>query len=408
MLCFNLYFSAPLAVPYTKFRLLRFTPSLERHWRSQTHLNQKQLQDSVTTATTTTIPVSLEKKKKTTNKMNETLPTNSTHEVPNSQRNLSFIATNVVLIITIIIAVFGNTLVCLACVISKRLQSFTSAFIISLAVTDILVGLISMPIWLCVNLTGKPDPVNFPNIYKAWLCFDIVCGTASIMNLVFISLDRLLAVNHPFRYPLMVTRNRITVAMAFIWIYSVIIAAINPLKWSSYPLFVSLASFFGPLLIMVFAYSRIFHVALTHARSIRRVQSDQSISHRRITENFHRDVKAARTLSIVIGAFVVCWCPFFVVTLVIVYCKTCRLYNEVLATTKWLHYGNSALNPLIYSCLNRNFRAAFKDVLIRVVNRRMTHVHGITTRQASNSVNLYIHRLSTRASEQNYREVYND
>ena len=317
--------------------------------------------------------------------MNESIPSNSSHEETNGQRSVAFIATNVFLVVIIIFAVFGNTLVCLACVMSKRLQSFTSAFIISLAVTDILVGAVSMPVWLSVNLTGKPDAVNFPEFYKAWLCFDIVCGTASIMNLVFISIDRFLAVNHPLRYPIIVTRNRITLGIAFIWIYSIIIAAINPIKWKDYPLFVSLASFFVPLLIMVVAYSRIFHVALTHARSIRRVHSDQSITHRRVTENFNRDVKAARTLSIVIGAFVACWCPFFVVTLVFTYCKSsCRVSSDVLVMIKWLHYGNSALNPLIYSCLNRNFRAAFKDVLRKIkVNRTITHAHSVTTRQVT-------------------------
>lgn len=320
--------------------------------------------------------------------MNESLPTNSSRQVINNHRNLAFIVTNVLLVVVIIFAVFGNTLVCLACVMSKRLQSFTSAFIISLAVSDILVGAISMPVWLSVNLTGKPDVVNFPTFYKAWLCFDIVCGTASIMNLVFISIDRFLAVNHPLRYPIIVTRNRIAIGIAFIWIYSVTIAAINPLKWPGYPLFVSLASFFVPLLIMVIAYSRIFHVALTHARSIRRVHPGQSTTHRRVAENFNRDVKAARTLSIVIGAFVACWCPFFVVTLIFTYCKTCRVSNEVLVMIKWLHYGNSALNSLIYSCLNRNFRAAFKDVLRRIsVNRRTMHSHSVTTRQITTSVN---------------------
>lgn len=316
--------------------------------------------------------------------MNESLPSNSSSEATKSQRNLAFIATNVFLVVIIIFAVFGNTLVCLACVMSKRLQNFTSAFIISLAVSDILVGAVSMPVWLSVNLTGKPDAVNFPTFYKAWLCFDIVCGTASIMNLVFISIDRFLAVNHPLRYPIIVTRNRIMIGIAFIWIYSVIIAAINPLKWPGYALFVSLASFFVPLLIMVVAYSRIFHVALTHARSIRRVHSEQSTTHRRVAENFNRDVKAARTLSIVIGAFVACWCPFFVVTLVYTYCKSCRVPSEVYVLMKWLHYGNSALNPLIYSCLNKNFRAAFKDVLRRInVNRRITPAHSVTTRQVT-------------------------
>ena len=318
--------------------------------------------------------------------MNQSLPTNSTHKLPDSRHELSFMATNVFLVIIIIAAVFGNTLVCLACVISKRLQSFTSAFIISLAVTDILVGLISMPTWLSVNLTGKPNREDFPTIYKAWLCFDIVCGTASIMNLVFISLDRLVAVNHPLRYPSIVTRSRITLGITLIWVYSLTIATISLLGWPNYSLFVSLASFFVPLLTMVFAYSRIFHIALKHTRSIRLVHSEQSISGRSVTENVSRDLKAARTLSIVIGVFVFCWCPYFVSTLVFVYCKTCKVPNEVYAMIKWLHYGNSALNPLIYSCLNKNFRAAFKDVLKRAVNRRrMSQVQSIT-RQPSTTL----------------------
>ena len=97
--------------------------------------------------------------------MNETQASNSSHEVTTDHRKVSLIVANVFLVIIIIFAVFGNILVCLACILSKRLQSFTSAFIISLAVTDILVGAISMPVWLSVNLTGKPDAVKFPTFY---------------------------------------------------------------------------------------------------------------------------------------------------------------------------------------------------------------------------------------------------
>ena len=102
-------------------------------------------------------------------------------------------------------------------------------------------------------------------------------------------------------------------------------------------------------------------------------------------ENFHVNLKAARTFSIVIGAFVVCWCPFFVVTLLYFYFGA-SINKNVLAMVKWLPYGNSALNPLIYSCLNKNFRAAFKDVFRRALNRRMTHVQSSTKRHPTTSV----------------------
>lgn len=352
--------------------------------------HQRQQQQRISKGALVPLPPPQQPKKPTKNNnpflhqnMNESQPTPTLTN--NEPINLSSTASDVFLVLTIIIAVLGNTLVCLACVISKRLKSFTEPFIISLAVTDILVGLISMPIWLSNSLTGKPNIRDFPTIYKLWLQFDIVCCTASIMNLVFISVDRFIAVTYPLRYPSIVTRNRVAIGIAFIWLYSLIIALIKLQRWRYYSLFVSLASFFVPLLIMLFAYSRIFHVALTHVRSIRRIHSDQSISNRRTIENFHVNLKAARTFSIVIGAFVVCWCPFFVVTLLAVYSKA-SINNNVLAMIKWLTYGNSALNPLIYSCLNKNFRAAFTDVFRRALSRRMTHAQSSTKRHPTTSV----------------------
>ena len=299
------------------------------------------------------------------NKMNETTSTSLPSKPFENRNSLSFITTNFCLVLTIIFAIFGNVLVCAACIISKRLQSFVSAFIISLAVSDILIGSVSMPVWLSVQLTGNPDRVSFPNIYTAWLCFDITCGTASIMNLVLISIDRFLAVNHPLRYPIIVTQTRVALGVSFIWVYSIVIAALYLINWSEYVLFVSAMSFFVPLFIMILAYSQIFHVALTHVRNIRRINTDQSITNRGSVERFSRDLKASRTLSIVIGAFVICWCPFFVVGLLAVYCRSCQMFPKVSAMTKWLHYGNSAINPIIYSCLNRHFRLAFKVTLLR-------------------------------------------
>ncbi|XP_045499306.1 octopamine receptor [Colias croceus] len=76
-----------------------------------------------------------------------------------------------------------------------------------------------------------------------------------------------------------------------------------------------------------------------------------------------RERRAARTLGIIMGVFVVCWLPFFVLYLVIPFCSSCCLSNKFTNFVTWLGYVNSALNPLIYTIFNMDFRRAFKKLL---------------------------------------------
>lgn len=76
-----------------------------------------------------------------------------------------------------------------------------------------------------------------------------------------------------------------------------------------------------------------------------------------------RERRAARTLGIIMGVFVVCWLPFFVIYLVIPFCSSCCLSNKFINFITWLGYLNSALNPLIYTIFNMDFRRAFKKLL---------------------------------------------
>lgn len=76
-----------------------------------------------------------------------------------------------------------------------------------------------------------------------------------------------------------------------------------------------------------------------------------------------RERRAARTLGIIMGVFVVCWLPFFVIYLVIPFCASCCLSNKFINFITWLGYVNSALNPLIYTIFNMDFRRAFKKLL---------------------------------------------
>ena len=78
-----------------------------------------------------------------------------------------------------------------------------------------------------------------------------------------------------------------------------------------------------------------------------------------------REHKAAKTLGVIMGAFLVCWLPFFTWYLTATLCAdACPELPEWGVTVLfWVGYTNSALNPIIYPCFNRDFREAFRRLL---------------------------------------------
>ncbi|KAM4743806.1 dopamine receptor D4b [Anableps anableps] len=73
-----------------------------------------------------------------------------------------------------------------------------------------------------------------------------------------------------------------------------------------------------------------------------------------------RERKAMRVLPVVVGCFLLCWTPFFVVHTMRALCLTCRIPNALVSTVTWLGYVNSALNPMIYTMFNTEFKKFFK------------------------------------------------
>ena len=80
-----------------------------------------------------------------------------------------------------------------------------------------------------------------------------------------------------------------------------------------------------------------------------------------------RERKAARTLAIVTGTFIICWLPFFIVATVRPFCHEpqCRYPTLVTSIIGWLGYINSLLNPVIYTIFNPDFRVAFHKILFK-------------------------------------------
>jgi len=72
-----------------------------------------------------------------------------------------------------------------------------------------------------------------------------------------------------------------------------------------------------------------------------------------------RENKAAKTLAIVVGGFVCCWLPFFVLYVVEPFCGACHVSEALRSALTWLGYANSLVNPFIYATYNRHFRHSF-------------------------------------------------
>uniref|UniRef100_A0AAG5DW16 G-protein coupled receptors family 1 profile domain-containing protein n=1 Tax=Anopheles atroparvus TaxID=41427 RepID=A0AAG5DW16_ANOAO len=81
-------------------------------------------------------------------------------------------------------------------------------------------------------------------------------------------------------------------------------------------------------------------------------------------KRFRMETKAAKTLGIIVGGFIFCWLPFFTMYLVRPFCGDC--INELLFSVLfWLGYCNSAVNPFIYALFSKDFRQAFKRIILR-------------------------------------------
>ncbi|XP_061463434.1 5-hydroxytryptamine receptor 1A [Rhineura floridana] len=76
-----------------------------------------------------------------------------------------------------------------------------------------------------------------------------------------------------------------------------------------------------------------------------------------------RERKTVKTLGIIMGTFILCWLPFFIVALVLPFCDSCYMPDWLGAVINWLGYSNSLLNPVIYAYFNKDFQSAFQKIV---------------------------------------------
>ncbi|KAM9347519.1 trace amine-associated receptor 13c-like [Symphorus nematophorus] len=268
-----------------------------------------------------------------------------------------------------------NLLVIISISHFKQLHTPTNLLLLSLAVSDFFVGLLmSFQIMLIDGCWFLGDLMCV--VYNV---LDYIITSSSIGTMVLISVDRYIAICHPLHYSTKVTERRVTICTFLCWVCSAIYNSLimndnlkHPGRYNSCSgecvividyvagLADLLLTFVGPVTVIIVLYMRVFVVAVSQARAMRSHIAAVTLQFSASVTAKKSEMKAARTLGVVIVVFLLCLCPYFCVTLT---SEENLLNASSAAFVICLFYLNSCLNPLIYAFFYPWFRKCVKLIV---------------------------------------------
>ncbi|XP_074515003.1 trace amine-associated receptor 13c-like [Sebastes fasciatus] len=285
---------------------------------------------------------------------------------PQSVSMLTYISLSTISLLIVTL----NLLVIISISHFKQLQTPTNLLLLSLAVSDFFVGLLMF--FQIVLMDGCWFFGDFMCAVYQYLIY--IVTSSSIGNMVLISVDRYVAICEPLHYPTKVTHKTVTMCVCLCWICSAFFHTMilkdnleQPGRYNSCSgecVFVInyiaglvdfFLSFIGPVTVIIVLYMRVFVVAVTQARAMRHTLQCSV----RVTAN-KSEMKAARTLGVVIVVFLICVCPYFGVSLT---GQDTLLNASSAAFVICLFYLNSCLNPMIYASFYPWFRRSIKLIV---------------------------------------------
>ena len=264
-------------------------------------------------------------------------------------------------------AIMLNSITILAIRKTSSLPKPLKTLLLSLAVSDLSVGLLVHPLYIARHVMYleeyNQNNTTLRNTKNAFVITGYFLAYASFLGVLALTVDRFLAIHLHLRYQEFVTHKR-----AFAVVISIIVISSF---LSSVPLWIS-GSFrqiyasvdIFCFLILAILYCKIYSTVRRHRNQIQSLQVQQDEG-----QNREMIANATRLIKLAVGAFyiylvfLVCYAPFTYLTLVEIISEPNTTTWHVLQYCFTMMFLSSSLNPLIYCWKMRNIRCAVINIM---------------------------------------------
>ena len=245
---------------------------------------------------------------------------------------------------------------------TSSLPKTLKTLLLSLAVSDVGVGLLGQPLYTLLLANGLQQKNPNCNTYVAFDIMISLFSIASFFGVVAVSVDRFLALHLHLRYQELVTHKRVVAVVISIWMLSVFLALM--VLWVSLDIVSLIIFIIGvvSLLLTALVYIKIYFVVQRHKNQIQVLQVQQVAQNGEMA-SFASLVKSAVGIFYVYLLFLACYLPHFVCLVAIELYGPSISLKRLYLLSYLIVYINSSLNPVIYCWKMRHIRHAIMDIL---------------------------------------------
>ena len=262
----------------------------------------------------------------------------------------------------------------------RSLRTPANYFLLSLSISDIMTGLINIPLLLVLEHLSSPS-LSFTVIYCTSEVFHNVVSISIAYHITAITMDKYLAVVNPFGRFLM-TRKTVRKALSSVWLCSAFLGSVPATWWDSWLaedsfalylqaghiIFCLCVVFFVPYMFILYAYGVMFK-AVSMKRSSKESYGQKDS---RAFKKANNERKCLIILLAMATAFAICWIPWFTLRLIYAVSTTGWIdikdqasFTEASQMFVIIRYISSAVNPLLYTFFKQDFWSAFKIVTLK-------------------------------------------